>query len=68
VGSTLLLKNHYTTANFWYACQETNNCLNWPSRKFMMKVTTLGDIVNQTPSGRIINIMVLDLVPHRLGL
>ena len=30
--------------------------------------TTLGGSVNQTPSGRIVNIMVLDLVPHCLEL
>jgi len=30
--------------------------------------TTLGGNVNQTPSERIVSIMVLDLVPHRLGL
>jgi len=28
--------------------------------------TTLGGNVNQTPSGRIVRIMVLNLVPHRL--
>jgi len=30
--------------------------------------TTLGGNINQTPSGRIVSIMVLDLVPHRLEL
>jgi len=30
--------------------------------------TTVGGNVNQTPSGRIVSIMVLDLVPHHLEL
>ena len=30
--------------------------------------TTLTGNVNQTPSGKLVSIMVLDLVPHRLEL
>ena len=38
------------------------------SENFDDKDTALGGNVNQTPSKRIVSIMVLDLFPHRLGL